>query len=346
MIFGKGVFMKRNRLVIVMLMAVLVLFAGCASKSDTQYEYSYDADSLEVPVGDKNGSSVGVKGDQPKVETTTIDPEEAKAEGENGLNDTARKLIRKISIEYETLKFEDSINLVTDELKKAGGYIENSSIRGNAMDKNSSRYAEYVMRIPVEKVDAFISLAGENMNQVSRNDSSEDVTLEYVDTESELKALEIQQERLLALLEKADKIEDIIALEERLSTVRYKLEQNASIIRTYDNLVEYATITLSINEVIRITPIEPKGDWDRMTLGFKNTLVNIREGFIEFSIWFVINLPYLLFWGVVVGGAIFIFLKKRRAGNKNKTLSEEMKKDMKEDMKEETVKQNDNKKEN
>lgn len=325
--------MKKNRLVIVIFMAALVLFAGCASKSNTGY--SYDTNSLEVPDGDKSGGNAGVKGDQPRIETTAVNPEEAKAEGESELNDSARKLIRKISIEYETLAFEDSVKLVTEELKKAGGYIENSSIHGNVMDKSSSRYAEYVMRIPVEKVDDFISMAGENMNQVSRNDSSEDVTLKYVDTESELKALEIQQERLLALLEKADKIEDIIALEERLATVRYQLEQNASIIRTYDNLVEYATITLSINEVIRITPPEPKSDWDRMTTGFKNTLVDIRDGFVEFFIWFVINLPYLLFWGVIVGGAIFIFLKKSKGlGNKKRSQSEKLKEDVKEEPKE------------
>ncbi|WOO36396.1 DUF4349 domain-containing protein [Anaerocolumna sp. AGMB13020] len=323
--------MKKKRLVVIMLMAVLVLLAGCASKNDTGY--SYNMNSLEAPAGNKSGGNAGVKGDQPRVETTTVNPEETKAEGESNseLNDSARKLIRKISIEYETLAFEDSVKLVTEELKKAGGYIENSSIHGNVMDKSSSRYAEYVMRIPVEKVDDFISMAGENMNQVSRNDSSEDVTLKYVDTESELKALEIQQERLLALLEKADKIEDIIALEERLATVRYQLEQNASIIRTYDNLVEYATITLSINEVIRITQPEPKSNWDRMTTGFKNTLVNIRDGFVEFFIWFVINLPYLLFWGVIIGVAIFIYLKKsKRLRNKKGSKSEEMKEDVKE----------------
>ena len=52
----------------------------------------------------------------------------------------------------------------------------------------------------------------------------DDVTLRYVDVDSHKKALETEQERLLALLEKAENVEDIITIENRLSDVRYELE--------------------------------------------------------------------------------------------------------------------------
>ena len=56
------------------------------------------------------------------------------------------------------------------------------------------------------------------------NKSSEDITLDYVDVESRIEALEVEQERLLALLESAQDLESVIQLESRLSEVRYQLE--------------------------------------------------------------------------------------------------------------------------
>ena len=63
----------------------------------------------------------------------------------------------------------------------------------------------------------------------------DDVTLRYVDVDSHKKALETEQERLLALLEKAENVEDIITIENRLSDVRYELENYESQIRLLDN---------------------------------------------------------------------------------------------------------------
>ena len=55
-------------------------------------------------------------------------------------------------------------------------------------------------------------------------------------------------------MEKTDNLEDIIALESRLSSIRYELQMYETEIRTIDNKVEYSTVTISINEVERMTP--------------------------------------------------------------------------------------------
>lgn len=62
--------------------------------------------------------------------------------------------------------------------------------------------------------------------------TTEDVTLEYVDTESHLKALKTEEETLLALLEKAEKLSDVFEIQEELTNVRYQIEsyeQNKSL---------------------------------------------------------------------------------------------------------------------
>ena len=74
----------------------------------------------------------------------------------------------------------------------------------------------------------------------------------------------------MALMEKAESVDAIIALETRLTEVRYQIQSMESQLRTYDNQVDYATITLSVEEVTIYTPDtqEPKSDLQRMTDGF------------------------------------------------------------------------------
>ena len=63
-----------------------------------------------------------------------------------------------------------------------------------------------------------------------------------------------EQERIWALLEKADTLEAVIALEERLSEIRYQLESMESQLKLYDNQVDYSTVSIHISEVAVYTP--------------------------------------------------------------------------------------------
>jgi len=155
-----------------------------------------------------------------------------------------------------------------------------------------------------------------------KNESTEDITLQYADTESRLKSLEIQQERLLALLEKADTLEEIIALESRLSEVRYELELHGKTLRTYDNLVDYATITLYIQEVVRMTSPKPMGIWERIGSGLSDTIYNIYEGFTNFFVSLIINIPYLIIWCIIIGILILMGIRIRKRVTKHTPLDE------------------------
>lgn len=313
--------MKKRGILVLLFIAALLLLPACGSKKDSgstsyqdnkmEYDTSNDADRGETDGGTSYGN-----GSAP--ETPAAGAEEAGGEVDTSANnsDTARKRIIRKNLSLETLVFDDSLKLVTEEMQKAGGYVESSSVYGNSMEDSGSRSAQYVLRIPAEKADSFIKTIGNSMNIVFEKDNSEDITLAYVDTESKLKALTIEQERLLLLLEKSEKIEDIIALEERLSTVRYELEQNASTLRTYDNLVDYATITLDIKEVLRITPPETKGIGGRISTGLKDSLLNMRDGFVNFTVWFIVNLPYILFWALILGIIVLVYFKKFYRKNK------------------------------
>lgn len=226
-----------------------------------------------------------------------------------------RKLIKTIDLELETLNYEKTIALLEKSVSECGGYIENSELEGNSIYSSYSlRYGSFKVRIPKDKADSFVKGMDENTTVRRKSESTEDITLEYVDTESHKEALKVEQERLMAILEKAETVEDIISLESRLSEVRYELGNYESTLRTYDNLVDYTTIYIQVNEVEEVSEPQKQTAVDRMISGFKGSVKSIGRGIKEFIIAVVIHIPYLVVWAVIIGAVIFVVrvLRKRR----------------------------------
>ncbi|MDE5931314.1 MAG: DUF4349 domain-containing protein, partial [Lachnospiraceae bacterium] len=113
----------------------------------------------------------------------------------------------------------------------------------------------------------------------------------------------------------AETVEDIIAMEQRLSEVRYELENMESQLRTLNNQIDYSTININIQEVRRLTPVEEKTAWDKMKNGFVNSIYRIGDDIENGFIGFVSNIPYLIIWVVIIG---IVFLIVRRIFKKRK----------------------------
>lgn len=159
------------------------------------------------------------------------------------------KLILNADLSLETQDFEKSAADIEKMTAEAGGYIESSGTYGDI----GSRSANYTLRVPQEKFEQFYAQLGENMHVVSRSRSSEDVTEQYTDIETRLATLQTKHERLLSLLEKADKMEDIIALENALADCEYEIDSLTGSKRRYDNLVGFSTFYINLREVQTLT---------------------------------------------------------------------------------------------
>lgn len=245
----------------------------------------------------------------------------------NQANDAlaGRKLIKNVNLSVETEQFDVLVPNLEKQVSALGGYIEDMSSY-NRNDHYSSdyvgtkylRYASMTVRIPKENLDTFLNEVGEQSNIISRSENVTDVTLQYVDLESHKKALTTEQDRLIELLEQAETVEDIITIESRLSEVRYQLENMESQLRTFDNKIDYSTVYLSIDEVERYTPTEEVGTGQRIRDGFVDSLKGVGRGISNFAIWFVVNLPYLVVWAVVIIVVILAFrLISRRIAKNN-----------------------------
>lgn len=238
--------------------------------------------------------------------------------------ETSRKLIKTVNILAETEDFDTLVPGLQKQVEALGGYIEYISVydvHSYYVEEQQvkQRCANVTARVPKEKLDGFLAQVGEQTNITSRSENVEDVTLQYVDLESHKKALVTEQDRLLALMEKAETVEDIIAIEGRLSEVRYQLESMESQLRTYDNRIDYSTVELTITEVRKYSPPQEATVWQRIESGFMKSLDDIGFGIRDFAIGFVIDIPYIVLWliGIVVAVIVVRILwkvwKKRRA---------------------------------
>lgn len=223
-----------------------------------------------------------------------------------------RKLIRTFRVEAETEELDTLLTALDEKIIQLGGYVETREIyNGSTYASRRYRHANLAIRIPAENVNGFMEHVSGVSNVVSSNESIDDVTLTYVDTESRVKALETERDRLLELMAQAETMSDLLEIESRLTDVRYELESYASQLKTLENQVSYATIRLSISEVQEYTPVAEKTTWQRIAEGFVDSLEGIWEGAVEIFVWVLANSPYLVLFGGI-GTAAVIFLRKRK----------------------------------
>jgi hypothetical protein len=205
---------------------------------------------------------------------------------------SSHKLIRMVSLAVETDDLDGFTSELENETKILGGYVEQSS-----SDENT---ANYTLRVPKPKVDDLLSFTDDKGHVTSKNESVNDVTLQYRDTEARKKALEEEYDRIMALLEKADNLDTILSLEQRLSDIRYDLDNYSSNLRVVDNQVEYSTVYVTVYRKSVYTPAKEDTMWDKIKSNFTSNLIRVGDAFTSFIVWFLGSLPVIAVWAVII----------------------------------------------
>lgn len=220
------------------------------------------------------------------------------------------KLIRRAWLSVQSTQFDQSVKALTELAVRLNGYFENSEVYtgGYYAADGDCRMGNYVVRVPASAYDQFMAELDGLGTVTRKSESSEDVGQAYYDLESRLKTQRIKQERLQALLQKADKMEDIISLENALSDVEYMIESYSSDLRRYDALIDYATINVTIEEVVRlnVTPGEKQPLLRRMGAGVVSSVQGFIDGVQEVCIWFAYHLISLVCTAAVIAAAVIL----------------------------------------
>lgn len=184
-----------------------------------------------------------------------------------------RKIVRTASldlrVESVTRAFEDVGRIATG----AGGFIASSSIGRQRIGADEVQVGSVTIRVPNQRYeDVMARLRGLAVEVVSEQSESSDVTAEYTDLQSRLRNLEATERQYLAFLERAQDLDDILVITDRINQVRGEIEQVQGRIKLLNDLSDLATITTHLTPAAAET--QPR---DRGAEGVPDPLAAARE---------------------------------------------------------------------
>lgn len=307
--------MQMKRLILpVVLVTVL---AGCGSRSST---VNYAAASDEKIATDSYSSDV-LSSDADNV--VLEDPSNAI---------TGDKLVYTGALTVETLTYEDTVKAVTTHIQKYKGIVEHQEAYDGDTGwyeadgvRTAMRTMELTVRIPTESYDSFMNDIEGDGRVTQTSSSVENITKKYNDNSAEITALEKQQSRLLEMMDQANTVEDMIAVEQRLSEVETELNQKKTDQASMDTDIQYSTVYVTISEVQRYQSTAGKDISDfggRMKDAFESvgvTFIWLLQG-IALAVVYI--LPYAAVIGLIV---LIVKLIEKVTGKKLKLLHKKQK---------------------
>jgi hypothetical protein len=153
-----------------------------------------------------------------------------------------RKIVQSATLDLEVKEVGRQFQEIIRIAETAGGFVASSSF--SSIDEQ--QVADLTIRVPAANYqDALARVRA--LGEVGQEGSdASDVTEEYTDLQSRLRALEATERRYLELLGRAETINDILQLQDRLDAVRGQIEQVQGRINLLDHVTELATITVHV----------------------------------------------------------------------------------------------------
>lgn len=233
--------------------------------------------------------------------------------------DAARvDVVRYGSIILEVGGVEPALKRITDLIAAEGGYLSGSSRYG----QDDQLYVNATFRVPASKFDSVMASLREQGDVVSEDVGSYEVTMQLVDLEARLKNLRASETAFLALLDRAESVSDIVAVQAELSRIQGDIESFEAQRAALADQVEMASINVSLQ--LPVSPVDQaSGDFD---LGYEISsalanLINVGRAVIVAAINIVvIGVPIAIvgaLFGSVIGrtvSAIVVWVRRSLGG--------------------------------
>ena len=156
-----------------------------------------------------------------------------------------QKLIKTGSLTLEVRKVPDALTAMKGIAEKYGGYLSSSSLSQGSADRLS---ATATLRVPGGQYDAMLAEIRAQGKVIAESLNAQDVTEEYVDLTAQREAKKRQLDQYNLIMQKADKIEDILKIQVEIERVQVELDRLAGRLQYLDNRVDLATLSVYLQE--------------------------------------------------------------------------------------------------
>lgn len=227
-----------------------------------------------------------------------------------------RKIVKTYRLELETLDFTKAGTLIVSTAEALGGYVSESSERSTSISgsSGSTRYASYTIRVPADKADEYLEAIEAECNVLRSTLTTEDITDSYYGYKAQLDSLLLQEERLTAMLEKADSLDYLLTLEDKLAQVRAEINSINSKLQLMDKSVNYSYVYITLSEVYKYQPAAQISYWQRVGNAFTGAFETFGNVISTAFLGIVWVLPFLLLGGIIAVIIIAAERSKRKNG--------------------------------
>jgi hypothetical protein len=310
--------MRPTRVLAVTVLAAVLTLTGCSSGDDSdddggggdsrasaaekpQSGPAPDADRLDSAVED--GTALSQLSES--VEDESAPPEQA----------DDRAVIRKGNVQLNSDDVEKALFDVQAVVDKYGGEITDRETGTN--DDGDVRMARLLLRIPAKDFsDAFAKLEGV-ADLASSSSTSEDVTEQIIDVDARIRAQRSSLNRVEVLLDRAQSIRDIVAIESQLTRRQADLDslvRRQAFLRSQTSM-STITVNIQLSSETKTTKTTAKEKTDN-DLGFFSGLEGGTKALVIFAVGLATFVGAVLPWTLlllVVGWPIWLLVRRRRA---------------------------------
>lgn len=200
-------------------------------------------------------------------------------------------------------KAADKARAVADD---AGGYLADSDA-----DLEGTKEVHVTLRVPADGFDQAMDDLAKLGSVQARKIGSDDVTDQVVDLKGRLKNAEASAERLRELLAKAENLQNVITIEDRLTQRETEIESLTGQLEVVQDQVKLATIRVTLTEK----------DEAAVNKDLPGPLEALRSGgvaFVNVVLAVVVALAFALPFLLTAGLALWLFRRWRKAHPKAK----------------------------
>ncbi|HEY5728870.1 MAG TPA: DUF4349 domain-containing protein [Anaerolineales bacterium] len=247
---------------------------------------------------------------------------------------TERLVIQNVDMSIVVADPKARMGEIADMAVEMGGYVVSSNLYQSTFGPNNIEVPEgsITIRVPSNQLDAALESIKEDVVEVTyENRYGQDITDQYVDAQSRLKAKQDAEKKLLQIMDTAEKAEDVLAIYLQVQNIQTEIEVLKGQIKYYEESAALSAISIRLVAEETVKPIEI-GGWKLQ--GTANDavqdLIRFTQGFTQFLIRFVLSyLPALILiaipsYAVFIGGRALI--RRFRKANVNVEVKEEEKK--------------------
>ncbi|MGD9891639.1 MAG: DUF4349 domain-containing protein [Dehalococcoidia bacterium] len=256
--------MKRMQWLLSGLVVLTILAGACSSESAddgaiSSTEEALPAIAADMPAARQNAAATG--GSAPAAAPDSAASSSQVADRKLMINATLDLVLDDVQSGFERIGAIAQAN---------GGLVADSTMR---QDSSGNRHAMITVRVSAGRTQETLAQIRDLAVKVeSERSSANDVTEEYTDLEARQRNLAASEQQLLALLAQAKNVQEVLQVQDRLTSTRAEIERIKGRINLLTRLTDLATIQAQLRSEPASAADAGTGPLDALARGWQTSL--------------------------------------------------------------------------